>query len=188
MGIFLNLYLSRFTLEKPPKRVETESKKMENEKTATAYFGFKKPNPDSIDQLDLGVRSKNVLGAGCVTSITELASMDPNRLQVMRNAGEVSFKEIGRALMKIHRTPTWLESVASGYRYTEAEVSQEGPLNSAGWNRVTSYYSRAEQWMLERAVADLERGHIEYKLVRSEEGGPVCIYRKGGIAMPDEIE
>lgn len=149
------------------------------------------PPPDSIDWLDLSVRGRNVLMTAGLSTIPQLLAAPGNLIMMMRNSGEVTWKEITRALLQKFYKPQWLQEVTSRYHYAEVERLTEeeaAKLKTQGWNCITSgYKSPSEYWMLERAIADLERGGIEHRLYRVENEG-VRIFRRGGIVSDDVSE
>lgn len=148
------------------------------------------PPPDSIEWLDLSVKGRNVLMSAGLSTIPELLVAPGNLIVTMRNSGEVTWKEIARALLKKFRKPQWLHEVMSQCHYHEAERLTEdeaAKLKGQGWNCITSgYKSPGEYWMLERAIADLERGGIEYRLYRVGNDG-IRIFRKGGMFLDESL-
>lgn len=123
-----------------------------------------------------------------LSTVPQLVAAPGNIIVMMRNSGEVTWKEIARALLKKFHRPQWLQEVMSQCHYHEVErLTEEGAakLKAHGWNCITSgYKSPGEYWMLERAIADMERGGIDYRLYRVENEG-IRIFRKGGVFIDD---
>lgn len=153
--------------------------------------GVVKPDPNSVETLELSVRANNMLRYGGLTTLQQVANVEARIIENLRNVGAVTLQEIGRALLVRHITPGWLKEIARGFGYEELIVLSEEEaekLENSGWRLLAGGYTRDQYWMLERALADLDRGNIEYKLVAYWEHGPIHIYRKGGVVVEPETE
>ncbi len=140
---------------------------------------------------ELTARASNVLRMNNLNTFDEIASLDARTLLSMRNTGVKTIKELARVLLLRFITPKWLVELAPRFDYEDEATIVEEPfaedrLEKEGWRRISGPYTRQEQWMLEHAVADMVRGGIEYKLVRSRPNGPIDLYRKGAIEIPEE--
>ena len=90
-------------------------------------------------------------------------------------------------MLKKFRKPEWLVKVTSSFHYPEVErITEEQvlELKKEGWNPIAGDYKTSEYWMLENAIASLERGSIEYRLYRVNHEG-IRIFRKGGVFDED---
>lgn len=176
----------RFRCTKP---IDRATKLMNTISTTTAESVFGSgPSPD-MEELDLSVRTRNAFCAAGANTIPKILELQAQRINRMRNAGEVSIKEVVRALLRRFYDPPWLRLVTTEFSYPEAErlsPQESGEIQARGWNRMTASYRPAEYWMLERAVSDMDRGGIFYKLIRFNDG--VQIWRKGGVVMDDREE
>jgi len=142
-----------------------------------------------LHKLNLTIRTKNVFCAQGGLTIEKIVGLSDYKIKIMRNAGEGTFKEMIRALLRLSLAPHWLKFATAGFKYPEVKrlnEDQETVLELEGWCCITSGYKPKEYWMLEEVIADLERGGISYRLYRARDG--IRIFRQGGIVLEDSAE
>jgi hypothetical protein len=152
------------------------------------------PGADSIYRIDgLGNRALNVLGINHIRSLKQLASLDATYLCSLRNAGSTTFQELGRGLLKLGIRPNWLQEIATGFSYElwsdDGGLATLDAARQAGWEIVAGPYDKDEYWMLEGALASLERNDTQYILCREAPESGISVLRMGMVAVePEEKE
>jgi hypothetical protein len=122
-----------------------------------------------------------------------LADLPAKDLLDWDRAGEETYKDLARKLMRNFIFPSWLPEISRTFRYPEAEMWADEIIHELapqGWDYLAEPYSRNEFWMLERVLADLDHGRIAYKLVRSIANGPIRVFCRELVLGPygDEEE
>jgi hypothetical protein len=143
-----------------------------------------------ISELTWTTRTENVLAAAGVKTIHQLYNCDAREIMNWRNSGTTVIRELTVQMAKIGLRPVWLRGVKVEFSADEVSIPvqigpdwSEGNPELNGYGPVTSAYVKGEGWMLNIALADLEKDGADYKLVA--ENGGIAIWRKGAKEITD---
>jgi len=132
----------------------------------------------TIKQFGFPPRARSAIEHQGIDTVQKLCLLDGTEILNWRKNGMEATIEILQALLQRGIRPIWLRTVAMCLqRPSEAKAPE-------GWQRILSPCDKTENYILELAIADLERDGVRWMLV--EVGSGRELWRKGGIQVEDE--
>ncbi len=134
----------------------------------------------TLDSLGLSRRASNAIARSGISNMDELFNWDADEILKLRGIGTDTFQEMLQACLKLFIRPPWMMRVS---RAIERSTILERP---DGYMCFAQFFESEEAWVRECLIADLERGRIEWVLVKKMGEKRSSIWRKGGIEIEDE--
>lgn len=139
-----------------------------------------KYSQQSVDTFGFPARALKAIQHQGIGNISQLCLLDGVEIMRWRKNGEEAIAEILQALLQKNVRPLWMKTVAAEIQRESADKAPEG------WTRITHVCDRWENWMLELAIADMERFQAPWVLVNVAGGRE--LWRKGGLKWEGEGE
>ena len=132
----------------------------------------------TLDQIKLSDDSRAVLEKHGITSMDKLLNIDSGEMirWCANGCCKEDLGELMQALLQRFIRPHWFRRISETM---ERETVIEAP---PGWTLVITDCKKHENWILETTISDMERGGIEWCLVKSV---GTELWRKGGIMLED---
>lgn len=135
-----------------------------------------------IQDLQLSTRLSNILKAANLETLKDLSEIPSTSLMGLRSMGITSAQELALILMKRFYKPKWLSSVARDFNFDT--ISEEEAAKQR-YRSITSGFTISEYHLLMGVIADMERGHCAYRLVKVNGTIEVC---RPGDSIADVTE
>lgn len=132
----------------------------------------------TISQFGFPKRARMAIEHQGIDTVQKLCMMDGLEILRWRENGNTALCEIIQALLQRHIRPLWFRTVAMSL---ERPATKQEP---EGWHQILTQCDKEESYILEAAIADMDRGGIEWVLV--ERGKERELWRKGGVFIPEE--
>ncbi len=167
-------------IEREPDGSEGESRDVQAALPAGDRVGL--GSTVKIADIEFTIRAQNALAANRISSLAELCAVSAGDVRQWRNCGVKTQREILQALLQRFIRPPWMREVCQKFIYSACMPVHE--LRPPGFNYVTSGFHPSGFWMLECVIADMERGSINWCLVKQNDG--IALWRKGGLEIEEE--
>ena len=134
----------------------------------------------TLDQVKLSDEVRETLSKRGIDSMTKLLNIDSGEMIRWCENGctKETLGELAQALLRRFIRPGWFRRISE---ITERDKLTEAP---PGWHLIITNCSRSESWIIETTIADMERGAIEWCLVKNSSGTE--LWRKGGVRLEEE--
>ena len=133
----------------------------------------------TIKQFGFPSAARHAIEHQGIQTVEQLCLLDGTEILNWRKNGLGTTTEILQALLQRNIRPIWLKTVAMRLQRPSSLKAPDG------WHRILAPCDKAESYILELTIADMERASVQWMLVEAEGGRE--LWRKGGVEMEDEL-